>query len=874
MNLWNEGKYNELISEAEICNKKLPNSQSKMSEEKALNIFTRLLLSGKIREAVRFITERQESGGVMMPYEDAVKPAGKTVLEVLQLKHPEQAEPHPDAFVECEELPTMLEVTITEEHIRKTAHKLSGSAGPSGADSTLWQSMLLRYGNHSKDLREAMAVLVERQANNIIEWEEVRAQKAKRELALRKLPAGIRPIGVGELMDRCADKTMIYVTEDDVKIACNIDQLCSGIKSGMEGAIHAIRQLFQNRSDDGYGLLLMDAANAFNSISRSAALWNARVLWTSCSRFLFNSYRGYALLIVKGTAVSLLSKEGVTQGVPSAMKLYAIGLLPLTQKLKDTSDFVKQEWEIFQNEVDCLLDTYIDVESFRDEQSPNWSQFWYADDASCISHLYLVLFWMKLLIREGPKFGYYPEPDKSYVVVASKFMEKANILFSPYGISVVEGSRVLGGFVGNQSETYEWGKNKVEAWVKSIQILSDVALKQPQAAYVAVSKSLQNEWSYLQRVLPECEELFSPLRQSLLNEFFPALAGTPINDLEFSILEKPTRMAGLGIRDPVASSKHCYETSKAATKILSESMVEGTDVNVDSYEQNLKQVTNEMKQIKAVEDSNNIAELIKKMPESKQIKLNRILENKCSTWLSVYPTQENFFAMSPDEFRDALALRYLLTPKNLPNICDGCGEEFNLCHALNCKKGGLVSARHNEMRDLNCDLCSLAGMTQIISEPVIQEGNDKELKGLRADWSVRGFWDSQRTALFDTCIFNADANSYKNQSLEALFDQKKRTKKDKYSKAAAERRASFTPFIATCEAIFDREAETYIKRLATILSKKWKSSYSQAITYIRARMQVCILRSVSLCIRGSRNPWRGAGFVDAAAFPPNILDFE
>ena len=79
------------------------------------------------------------------------------------------------------------------------------------------------------------------------------------------------------------------------------------------------------------------------------------------------------------------------------MKLYAIGLLPLTQKLKDTSDFVKQEWEIFQNEVDCLLDTYIDVESFRDEQSPNWSQFWYADDASCISNLYLVLFWMKLL---------------------------------------------------------------------------------------------------------------------------------------------------------------------------------------------------------------------------------------------------------------------------------------------------------------------------------------------------------------------------------------------------------------------------------------------------------------------------------------------
>jgi hypothetical protein len=30
LQLWNEGKYNELISEAEICNKKLPNSQIKI----------------------------------------------------------------------------------------------------------------------------------------------------------------------------------------------------------------------------------------------------------------------------------------------------------------------------------------------------------------------------------------------------------------------------------------------------------------------------------------------------------------------------------------------------------------------------------------------------------------------------------------------------------------------------------------------------------------------------------------------------------------------------------------------------------------------------------------------------------------------------
>ena len=203
------------------------------------------------------------------------------------------------------------------------------------------------------------------------------------------------------------------------------------------------------------------------------------------------------------------------------MKLYAIGLLPLTQKLKHSSDFVKKEWELAKSmttEADADISTTDTDNEFI--EPPTWSQFWYADDSSCINYLHFVLFWMKLLIREGPKYGYYPEPDKSYLVVSPTFVELAKKMFSAYGVTIIEGGRVLGGFVGSKAEAQSWGSNKVQSWVKSLKILSEVARKQPQAAYVAVSKSLQNEWNYMQRIFPDCEELFSPLKQSLLEDDF------------------------------------------------------------------------------------------------------------------------------------------------------------------------------------------------------------------------------------------------------------------------------------------------------------------------------------------------------------------
>ena len=201
---------------------------------------------------------------------------------------------------------------ITAGHVEKVAHQLQGSVGPSALQ---WHGYLLRFGRHSGHLHDSMAMLACHLPNIIVDWDNIHASVANHLIALDKCPV-VFPIGIGEALQTILGKTVALVTLADLEEVYGIDQLCFGLYSGLEESIHAVRELFDEHCNLGWGLLLVDATNAFNSVNRVAALWNARVLWRQCSRYLFNTYRGYVSLLLHDSSKSLLNKEGVTEGDP------------------------------------------------------------------------------------------------------------------------------------------------------------------------------------------------------------------------------------------------------------------------------------------------------------------------------------------------------------------------------------------------------------------------------------------------------------------------------------------------------------------------------------------------------------------------------
>ena len=111
----------------------------------------------------------------------------------------------------------------------------------------------------------------------------------------------------------------------------------------------------------------------------------------------------------------LLSREGVTQGDPLSMIFYSVATLPLVQALKGDG---------------------------------RWFQSWYAEDSVCAGSLDDIRCWLDHLLELGPSYGYFPEPRKSYLVVAVDITHLTSDALLDWEYQLFLVTPFLGGVIG------------------------------------------------------------------------------------------------------------------------------------------------------------------------------------------------------------------------------------------------------------------------------------------------------------------------------------------------------------------------------------------------------------------------------------------
>ena len=223
--------------------------------------------AGKISNALRSVNEC-EKGGVL-PLSERID---KSVLDILKEKHP-PAKSCDDTYVvaSSEKIPPYHPVIFDRKQagaIRRAGMKTHGRHGPSGVDANEWRRWMSNFNQSSTPLCRTVARLAVRIAIEEIDSEALRPYNACSLIPLDK-NAGVRPIGVGEVLRRIIGRSILRCVENDLKLLGKNKKLCLGQKCGIEHAIHSFRQQFETL--EVQDIVLIDAKNAFNSMNRDLA---------------------------------------------------------------------------------------------------------------------------------------------------------------------------------------------------------------------------------------------------------------------------------------------------------------------------------------------------------------------------------------------------------------------------------------------------------------------------------------------------------------------------------------------------------------------------------------------------------------------------
>ena len=316
-------------------------------------------------------------------------------------------------------------------------------------------------------------------------------------------------------------------------------QVCAGLEAGAEATIRAMHDIYNDEHSEA--VLVVDAENAFNSINRNVMIHNVSVVCPAISTYVSNCYQSAARLFVIGRK-EILTKEGTTQSDPTSMGTRALGVTLLLH----------------------FLHEFILISEYRSKEVA------FADDLAVAGKIEKIKQCWELLLRVGPKYGYYPKPSKSHLIMKEEHSGRSKFIFKGSEVKIAKSSqRHLGAAVGSKKFKREYIKSMVNNCNDQLISLFKIAEMEPQAAWAAVIGGFKSKFTYFLRRIPDIHEYFQPIEDTLANKFKPAISGGRfVNDVERKLISLPTRYGGLAMPIIKDIAKMEYANSRRITEEL------------------------------------------------------------------------------------------------------------------------------------------------------------------------------------------------------------------------------------------------------------------------------------------------------------------
>ena len=666
--------------------------------------------------------------------------------------------------------------------------------------------------------------------------------------AALKKDGGIRPITVGNLLRRLVSRLAVMSVFDQAQQVLAPTQVGVGTRGGAESVIHALKRSI--RSYPGLSTMQMDLINAYGEAERGKALDQVAEKFPQIYKWALRSYGGQNVLFYGGEAI--ITTKGWQQGDPLGPLMFALTLLPLTERIEAEVEGLKMHvWYLDNGHFRGTLDQFRQV--------------------------------LAICLEEGPAHGLtisrrgLTDDPKSEIMCPD-----VNGPDEPIGGGIPrvrdQGIIVLGSPVGTTEFERKIIMERIDKVEELTERLASLEDSHMELTLLRATLSLPKLLYVLRTVNPNRHISLWEHYDNITREGLGRIMAGTVSEGLWEESKLKISHGGEGLRSAKDHSIAAYTASVTGTWDLAAQLmgIREEELSEEAGQDRLElelgnELMDKLSEALGRPREDLTWEELKKMNQQEisvgidarnshllKVRMERtgderglgrmrsLQQPNAGAWLCATPNPKTGMHLCSQDFVLCLKYRRGVPIFNEGTICKGCNKDVDILgeHAMNCRCGSGRYRRHDAIRDIIADAARAASLSPRVEARGLVEGSQQR----PGDVLIPGY-PLGRDLILDITIINP---LQKSAWPEAAFmagvamERAKEKKRETYSGKLRPNQI-FKPLAFETLGGFDRDSALLVKRISSITARNQGKQESEVQKLLVHRIAMSIQRFNAVC---------------------------